>query len=94
VLVTVSTFPTTAFGGGLGYAREATLVNAILRSAAATASDRVVIADWAGLSAAHHVARGDAPAWFLPDGLHPNDTGEDALITLVQASVQQNVQPR
>jgi hypothetical protein len=25
VLVTVSTFPTTAFGGGLGYAREATL---------------------------------------------------------------------
>jgi lysophospholipase L1-like esterase len=94
VLVTVSTFPTTAFGGGLGYAREAALINAIIRSATATAPGEVAIADWAGLSASRHAARGDAPAWFLSDGLHPNETGEDALLALVRTAVQNSIQGR
>ncbi len=87
VLVTVPTFPTTLYGGGVRYQREAQLVDSIIWTAAAGAQGhRVVVADWATLSAAHHLAQSVTGNWFTPDGLHPNQAGEAALIGLVRSA--------
>jgi lysophospholipase L1-like esterase len=83
VLVTVPTYPTTSFGGGLAYAKEARLVNTIIWTAAKAAVGRVSVADWATYSAAHHGVAGSATGWFSSDGLHPNEEGEEALVSLV-----------
>jgi lysophospholipase L1-like esterase len=96
VLVTAPTFPNTLFGGGLRYQREAQLIDSIIRSAAATAEvqgNRVVVADWATLSAPHHLAQNATGNWFTPDGLHPNQTGEAALVGLVRRATEQLTRP-
>jgi lysophospholipase L1-like esterase len=96
VLVTAPTFPNTLFGGGLRYEREAQLIDSIIRSAAATAEahgNRVVVADWATLSAPHHLAQDATGNWFTPDGLHPNQTGEAALVGLVRSTTERITRP-
>jgi lysophospholipase L1-like esterase len=94
VLVTVPAFPTTVFGGGIRYQREAQLVNAVIWAAAAAArSDRVVVADWAAVSAGHHLAQGSTGNWFAPDGLHPDETGQEALLGLVRRAADQVTPP-
>jgi lysophospholipase L1-like esterase len=85
VLVTVPVSATTLFGGGALYQREGRLVDSVIRSAAAGArNERVALADWATLSAQHHLAQGSPANWFTPDGLHPNQAGEEALLGLVR----------
>jgi lysophospholipase L1-like esterase len=105
VLVTVPTFPTTDFGGGVRYEREAQLVNSIIRSAATAATataaaaaaarpgDRVIVADWATLSGPHHLADPSTASWFTADGLHPNPVGEAALVGLVRSATDQFIRP-
>ncbi len=86
VLVTAPDHSTSIFGAGTVYAREANRVDQIVEGvAAASPGGNVRIADWATLSQAHH----QGPAgWFLPDDVHPNLTGETALVGLVQRSIQ------
>ena len=90
VLVNVPTFPTTLYGGGMRYQREAQLVDSIISSAAAGArGDRVTVADWATLSAPHHLPQSATGNWFTPDGLHPNQAGDEALVGLVRSATDQ-----
>jgi lysophospholipase L1-like esterase len=83
VLVTAPTQPTTLFGAGALYVRQATLVNSTLRRVAAS-HKAVAIADWARWSAGHYHVDGSAGNWFAPDGLHLDTQGQSALLTLVQ----------
>ena len=83
VLVTPPTQPTTLFGAGALYAREATLVNSTLRRVAA-GHKAVAVADWARLSAGHYHLDGSPGNWFAPDGVHLVTEGQRALLTLVQ----------
>jgi hypothetical protein len=85
VLVTAPAHPTSMYGADQRYATEATEINRIISASAAGAPGRVVVADWATLSASHH---GVTRNWFLPDNVHPNTTGERALIALVHRAVQ------
>jgi lysophospholipase L1-like esterase len=83
VLVTPTTFPTTLFGTGNRYSNEAKNVDSLLVSTTQGQAGRVLIANWAEYSAAHHRALSDPGNWFLADGVHPNATGERALVALV-----------
>ncbi len=85
VLVTAPEHLTTLFGAGARYALEAERVNQVIRSDAAAAGGTVKIADWATLSQTHHEGPDD---WFLPDDIHPNRTGESALVGIVQTSIR------
>lgn len=86
VLVTASEFPVKAYGAGVTYSHEAALVNATIRSLAGSSHGRVVLADWAAQSARHHRPRPAGNDWFIDDELHPNSSGELALLDLVQQS--------
>jgi len=44
---------------------------------------RVVVLDWAGLSAPH-------PDWFSPDGIHPNSTGVRRYAALIASGIERH----
>jgi hypothetical protein len=95
VLVTPSTYPTEIYGAGQRYSRQALRIDGDLRRLARSNGDhKVLIADWATLSASHHVRvvaqdSSSAVPWFpAGDNLHPNLAGEEALTGLVQQTVQ------
>jgi lysophospholipase L1-like esterase len=83
VLVTLPTRPTTLFGAGALYARQATLVNSMLRRVAA-GRKAVAVADWARVSTGHYHMDGSLGNWFESDGVHLITEGQSALLTLVQ----------
>jgi lysophospholipase L1-like esterase len=85
VFVTAPTQPTTLFGAGALYARQAALVNSTLRRVASGRKD-VAVADWARVSAGHHHSDGEPGNWFQPDGVHLVTEGQRALLALVQRS--------
>jgi lysophospholipase L1-like esterase len=85
VLVTAPAHSTTVYGAGIRYSSEARQIDQVIKTKAAAASDRVVVADWETLSSSHH---GGAQNWFLVDNVHPNVRGEMALIGLIQRSLQ------
>ncbi|MGA7417208.1 MAG: GDSL-type esterase/lipase family protein [Acidimicrobiales bacterium] len=85
VIVTAPEHSTTLFGAGPRYAVQAERVNQVVASDALAAGGHVKIADWATLSKTHHEGQDD---WFDPDDVHPNLTGEAALVALVQQSIQ------
>ena len=88
ILVTAPTATTSLFAGGSYYSKEATLIDAVIRSKAASApSGQVEVADWAVYSSHHHGAQGSVSNWFLPDGVHPNAAGEAALVGLVRQTM-------
>jgi lysophospholipase L1-like esterase len=85
VLVTASTHPTTLFGAGLLYARQAALVNSTIRHVATrVGSHAVAVADWARESDGHHAAPDSPQNWFEPDGVHLDAVGQRALVALVR----------
>jgi hypothetical protein len=86
VLVTVPTSPTLIFGAGQPYVTQAELVNEAIRVQADKYGPSVRVADWAALSAAHHSTTGTQD-WFTGDNVHPNRTGESALVSLVHRTL-------
>ncbi len=91
VIVTAPEHSTSLFGAGPRYAVQAKSVNQVVESDAVAAGGHVTIADWATVSRGHHEGPAD---WFLPDDVHPNLTGEAALVGIVQRSIQSCPAPR
>ncbi len=90
VLVTAPTHRTNLIFTGTDYPPEADAVNSLIESAAQRAhSPRIVVADWANVSSAHHPTPGMAGAWFTAgDEVHPTPAGESALVSLIQQTAQ------
>jgi len=93
VLVTPSTFPTTLYGPGTiqteeVFAQQAARVDAELKQQELVSSEgSTLIADWATISATHHLPSGASGNWFSSDEVHPNFAGEQQLASLIDRTV-------
>jgi lysophospholipase L1-like esterase len=83
VVTTPPDRPIRNFDLGESYAVEARRVGEMLRSLVAH-DDRLVLADFAGLSRSHHLTDGEPGDWFSGDDeLHPNAEGVRALRAMI-----------
>jgi lysophospholipase L1-like esterase len=95
VLVTPTTYPTKVFGPGTPqteklFSQQALRVDELLRQQSSRGPHGVTaIANWAKVSAGHHLSPPDAGNWFSSDELHPNFAGARALASLISRTVGQ-----
>ncbi len=94
VLVTPTTYPTKVFGPGTPqteklFSEQADRVDELLLQQSSKSPHGIVaIANWAKVSAGHHLPSSDSGNWFSSDELHPNFAGERALASLISRTVE------
>jgi lysophospholipase L1-like esterase len=87
VLVAPPVVPTTLFGAGVRYTVEAVQIHRIIYEAAANPlSHRVAVVDWSVASLWHDLPNSTEARWFGVDAVHPNVTGDQAILSLIGAA--------
>jgi lysophospholipase L1-like esterase len=87
VLVAPPVVPTTLFGAGVRYALEAVQIHRIIYDAAANRLNHgVAVVDWSVASLWHDLPNSNEVGWFAVDAVHPDVTGDQAILSLIGAA--------